>query len=57
MPIPDLPGQLVPRHSDQELWLKAHVARMCHFDNPEKSAVLYLILVDTRGINLWALSF
>ncbi|KAF8197525.1 mRNA guanylyltransferase [Pholiota molesta] len=36
MPIPDLPGELVPRHSDQELWLKAHVARMCHLDNPEK---------------------
>jgi mRNA guanylyltransferase len=36
MPIPDLPGRLVPRHSQQESWLKSHVARMCHFDNPEK---------------------
>ncbi|KAF9477572.1 mRNA guanylyltransferase [Pholiota conissans] len=36
MPIPDLPGDPVPRHSEQEQWLKAHVARMCHLDNPEK---------------------
>ncbi|KAF4614655.1 hypothetical protein D9613_002626 [Agrocybe pediades] len=36
MPIPDLPGRLVPRYSDQEKWLKGHVARMCHLDNPEK---------------------
>ncbi|KIM48731.1 hypothetical protein M413DRAFT_15060 [Hebeloma cylindrosporum] len=36
MPIPELPGELIPRHSQQELWLKNHVARMCHFDNPEK---------------------
>lgn len=33
MPIPDLPGRLIPRHSDEEKWLKAHVGRMCHLEN------------------------
>jgi len=36
MPIPDLPGTLIPRHSDQERWLKGHVAHLCGLDNPEK---------------------
>lgn len=40
MPIPDLPGILISRHSDQERWLKNHVARMCRFDNPEKQVLL-----------------
>ncbi|KAF9469347.1 mRNA capping enzyme, alpha subunit [Collybia nuda] len=31
--IPDLPGNLVPRNSEQESWLKNHVARMCNLDN------------------------
>ncbi|KAG6817791.1 hypothetical protein H0H87_003199 [Tephrocybe sp. NHM501043] len=32
--IPDLPGNLVPRNSEQENWLKAHVAKICHMDRP-----------------------
>ncbi|PPQ75432.1 hypothetical protein CVT26_015354 [Gymnopilus dilepis] len=36
MPIPDLPGQLVPRHSEQERWLKMNVARICQLNDPEK---------------------
>lgn len=27
--IPDIPGFRVPRGSDQELWLKSQVARLC----------------------------
>ncbi|KAF8969639.1 mRNA capping enzyme, catalytic domain-containing protein [Flammula alnicola] len=41
MPIPDLPGELIPRNSDQELWLKAQVARMCHMDNPDRQPVSF----------------
>lgn len=33
MPIPDLPGRLIPRHSDEENWLKAHVRQMCKLEN------------------------
>ncbi|KAF8163615.1 mRNA capping enzyme [Crassisporium funariophilum] len=33
MPIPDLPGVLVPRYSEHEKWLKSHVARMCQLDH------------------------
>ncbi|CAA7270917.1 unnamed protein product [Cyclocybe aegerita] len=33
MPIPDLPGELISRHSEQEQWLKMHVARMCGLDH------------------------
>ena len=44
MPIPDLPGRLIPRHSDEENWLKAHVKRMCHLDN-DRQAMLPLIHV------------
>ncbi|GLB34648.1 putative second step of mRNA capping [Lyophyllum shimeji] len=32
--IPDLPGDLVPRNSEQEIWLKNEVARICHLDRP-----------------------
>ncbi|KAL1693326.1 mRNA capping enzyme, catalytic domain-containing protein [Schizophyllum commune] len=32
-PIPDIPGELVHPNSDQGLWLKAQVARLCHLDN------------------------
>ncbi|KAF8077651.1 mRNA capping enzyme [Lyophyllum atratum] len=32
--IPDLPGNLVPRNSEQESWLKAQVAKICHMDRP-----------------------
>ncbi|KAG5649639.1 hypothetical protein H0H81_002738 [Sphagnurus paluster] len=32
--IPDLPGSLVQRNSEQESWLKAHVAKLCHMDRP-----------------------
>ncbi|RDB22263.1 mRNA-capping enzyme subunit alpha [Hypsizygus marmoreus] len=32
--IKDLPGVLVPRNSEQESWLKAHVAKLCHMDYP-----------------------
>ncbi|EGO21029.1 hypothetical protein SERLADRAFT_475657 [Serpula lacrymans var. lacrymans S7.9] len=27
--VPDIPGKPVQRHSEQELWLKSHVARLC----------------------------
>ncbi|KAJ3556416.1 hypothetical protein NP233_g11983 [Leucocoprinus birnbaumii] len=30
--IPDLPGDLVPRNSEHERWLKTHVGRLCHTD-------------------------
>lgn len=30
--IPDIPGQLVQRGSEQELWLKRRVATLCHLD-------------------------
>ncbi|KAE9409462.1 mRNA guanylyltransferase [Gymnopus androsaceus JB14] len=33
MPIPDLPGNLVPKHSPEESWLKTSVARLCHLEN------------------------
>ncbi|KAF8809031.1 mRNA guanylyltransferase [Phlegmacium glaucopus] len=33
MPIPDLPGRLVPRHSDEERWLKTHIGQMCQLEN------------------------
>ncbi|KAF9532225.1 mRNA guanylyltransferase [Crepidotus variabilis] len=36
MPIPELPGHLVQRYSQDEDWLKHHVAKMCGLDNPEK---------------------
>lgn len=32
-PTPELPGDLVPHRSDQELWLKQHVARLCQLEN------------------------
>ncbi|KAM6500286.1 mRNA capping enzyme [Amanita muscaria] len=31
--IPELPGVPVPRQSEQEQWLKAHVAHLCHLDH------------------------
>ena len=31
--IPDLPGLLVQHNSDQERWLKRHVASLCKIDN------------------------
>jgi len=31
--IPDLPGDLVARNSDQERWLKNRVGRLCHMDS------------------------
>ncbi|KAJ3878710.1 mRNA guanylyltransferase [Lentinula edodes] len=33
MPIPDLPGELIPKHSPEESWLKSFVARLCHLEN------------------------
>lgn len=30
--IPDIPGNLVARYSDQDRWLKAEVSRMCGVD-------------------------
>ena len=48
MPIPDLPGRLVPRHSQQESWLKSHVAQMCHFDNPEKQVKFHFDPRDSQ---------
>ena len=41
MPIPDLPGRLVPRHSDEEKWLKVHVRRMCQMES-DKSVLVIL---------------
>ncbi|TFK42290.1 mRNA capping enzyme [Crucibulum laeve] len=32
-PVPDLPGELVPRYSEEERGLKAHVANMCQLEN------------------------
>ncbi|KAF9500516.1 mRNA capping enzyme [Pleurotus eryngii] len=31
--VPELPGNQVPRHSEQEIWLKRHVARLCQLDH------------------------
>ncbi|EJF66090.1 mRNA capping enzyme, alpha subunit [Dichomitus squalens LYAD-421 SS1] len=31
--IPDLPGNPIPHRTDQELWLKRHVAFLCRLDN------------------------
>ncbi|KAJ2923997.1 hypothetical protein H1R20_g13094, partial [Candolleomyces eurysporus] len=31
--VPDLPGNLVPRFSEQERWLKGHVARLCGLEH------------------------
>ncbi|KAH9945882.1 mRNA capping enzyme, catalytic domain-containing protein [Epithele typhae] len=31
--IPDLPGNLIPPHSEQERWLKRHVAALCHLEH------------------------
>ncbi|KDR73643.1 hypothetical protein GALMADRAFT_72172 [Galerina marginata CBS 339.88] len=39
MSVPDLPGKLIPRHSDQEKWLKMHVARMCGLENHERQVL------------------
>ncbi|GAW01349.1 mRNA capping enzyme [Lentinula edodes] len=33
MPIPDLPGELIPKHSPEESWLKSFVARLCQLEN------------------------
>ncbi|KAF5330294.1 hypothetical protein D9619_005339 [Psilocybe cf. subviscida] len=33
MPIPDLPGRVVPRNSEQEHWLRGQVARLCHLEH------------------------
>ncbi|KAJ4487738.1 mRNA guanylyltransferase [Lentinula aciculospora] len=33
MPIPDLPGEIIPKHSQQESWLKSSVARICQLEN------------------------
>ncbi|KAA1471216.1 mRNA capping enzyme [Dentipellis sp. KUC8613] len=31
--IPELPGVVVPRHSDQDVWLKKHVAALCGLEH------------------------
>lgn len=31
--VPVIPGDLVPRNSDQESWLKIEVARLCQTDH------------------------
>jgi len=36
MTVPELPGELIQRSSDEEKWLKNYVARMCGLDNPER---------------------
>lgn len=40
--IPDLPGNLIPHNSDQERWLKHHVAVLCRLDNERCVAHRYL---------------
>ena len=40
--IPELPGLLVPHNSDQERWLKRHVAALCRLDNDR-----YVALTET----------
>ena len=41
MPIPQLPGRLVPRHSDEEIGLKTLVGRMCHLESDRSSMLPY----------------
>ncbi|KAH7906375.1 mRNA capping enzyme [Hygrophoropsis aurantiaca] len=31
--IPEIPGNVVPRHSEQEIWLKRYVASLCGLDH------------------------
>ncbi|KAF8891311.1 mRNA capping enzyme [Infundibulicybe gibba] len=33
MSVPEIPGTLVPHRSDQERWLKSHVARLCNLEH------------------------
>ncbi|KAJ3995452.1 mRNA guanylyltransferase [Lentinula boryana] len=33
MPIPDLPGEPIPKHSPQESWLKSSVAQLCRLEH------------------------
>lgn len=40
MPIPQLPGRLIPRHSEEENGLKVLVKRMCHLENDRWSIAI-----------------
>ena len=52
--IPDLPGELVPPHSDQESWLKALVAKLCGLDRPRQ---VFRIEQDLQAIDATAARF
>ncbi len=41
--IPDLPGALVQHNSDQERWLKRHVAILCRLENERYVAQLSIL--------------
>ena len=32
-PIPELPGNIIPKNSDQGIWLRNHVATLCNLNN------------------------
>ncbi|KAN0077228.1 mRNA capping enzyme, catalytic domain containing protein [Tylopilus felleus] len=57
-PIPDIPGFHVPRGSEQESWLKSHVARLCHLDHhrfPGSQPVSFALhhLADLERRDYW----
>jgi mRNA guanylyltransferase len=44
--IPELPGSLVPHRSEQEIWLKRHVARLCNLEHERCAVVFGEVLPD-----------
>ena len=50
MPIPQLPGRLIPRHSDEENGLKSLVGRMCHLEN-DRSCIAYFPIDHAKLTN------
>ena len=48
MPIPDLPGRLIPRHSEEEKWFKTHIKRMCRMESEWsfEVATLRIVILD-----------
>lgn len=57
--VPELPGTPVARHSEQEIWLKRHVARLCQLDHDRYSYLCAasgdhygrLSSLDFQGVN------